>query len=515
MNCQDITRIVDARSLDTLTDIERRDAETHARACPHCAPLWFAHSRLAAARIPAMPPELSVRCLTLAARAHTSAPRHASRRIMVVVGSVIVLAAAAAMLTTKLINPPASQSQDSANAAPQSSTPPATPQPQDTQVTASQAVPEPQTPAEEQAAPRAQPSSAKLPLLPAPFGAMNDNSARYSLALRKAAELYPDLVQGPETNDYFVVALALHPDGTVLSKAMQMATQETVQEVQNRFTKSLIDDMGAGTSAGMAKGGQLPDGRILRANLALLFSVASSDFNPAQSERRVKEVVRANRAHLMLPPSRDGMNVLTVYLADDGTILRENVELRAMAELMKQDSKKDDPASFAKEIAARLGYSADQLGVVGFTFLADVPQPGSTERPRALGIEYAWPRRPTASEPAIIRNASPRNLGINMAAALAIVERLLPEVFTQKDRSQGRPTVVLTAEGEVIRVEYVKIEEMPQQMQKLAPGRVTYSGTSADLVNKAGAKADVQFIWQFTAAQKEAMDKARLAAPAP
>jgi hypothetical protein len=210
----------------------------------------------------------------------------------------------------------------------------------------------------------------------------------------------------------------------------------------------------------------------------------------------------------MLPPSFEGMNVLTVYLAEDGTILRENVERIGIQDLVKKETRPKDPAGYAKEIADKLGFSADQLGVVGFTFVAEDPKPGSTERPRALGIEYAWPRRPTESEPAFVQGGRTMSAGIDTAAALVIVERLIPEAFGLKDRSRGRPTVVLTAEGEVIRVEYVKNEEMHLQRPNLAPGRVNLTGpTGVELVNKAGVAADVQFIWQYTAAQWEAIDK--------
>jgi hypothetical protein len=506
MNCQDITRLIDAGNFGALTDVERHDAELHAHGCRHCTPLWIPHSRLAMQRIPAMPPELSVRCLTLAARTPVQTPRHASRRIMVVVGSLVVLAAAATMLVGKLINSSTSARQESANAA--APIAPAAPaQPQDAQVTATQSVPDPAASPEAEASPRPA-ASTKLPLLPAPLAAMRENDTKLMLVLRKAVELYPDLVQGPETNDYFVVTLALRTDGTVLSKYMQLATRETLQEVRNGFMRSLVNDMGSATSAGMLKGKRLPDGRTLRANLAIQFSIVPAEFNMAQSEKRVKEVVLANRAHLMLPPGRDGMNILTVYLAEDGTILRENVERIGIQELLKKETRPSDPAGYAKQIADKLGFSADQLGVVGFTFVDSAPKPGSTETPRALGIEYAWPRRPTESEPVVVQGASSRNQGIDTAAALVIVERLIPGAFGLKDLSRGRPTVVLTAEGEVIRVEYVKNEEMHLQRPNLAPGRVNFTGpTSVDLVNKAGVGADVQFIWQYTAAQWEAIDK--------
>ena len=102
MNCQDLSRLIDSGDFATLAGHERREGEAHARSCHHCAPLWFAHARLATLPIPPMPAELSVRCLTLAAaRTQASASRHASRRMMFVVGGLVALAAAAGMLSVK------------------------------------------------------------------------------------------------------------------------------------------------------------------------------------------------------------------------------------------------------------------------------------------------------------------------------------------------------------------------------------------------------------------------------
>ncbi len=120
MNCRDLTRLVDSRIFGSLTEAERRDGEAHANSCRHCAPVWVAYARLAAVRIPPMPPELATRCRTLAAaRAQGSVLRFAPRGMVLAVGGFVVLAAAASVLTVHLVTAPAPQRKEVATAQPQ------------------------------------------------------------------------------------------------------------------------------------------------------------------------------------------------------------------------------------------------------------------------------------------------------------------------------------------------------------------------------------------------------------
>jgi hypothetical protein len=102
MNCQGIARIIDSGSFGAISAADRRDAEAHAQGCRLCAPQWIIHSRLAASPVPAVPPQLSTRCLALAAPTRQAPASHRAPRTMVVVISLVTLAAAASMLGVSL-----------------------------------------------------------------------------------------------------------------------------------------------------------------------------------------------------------------------------------------------------------------------------------------------------------------------------------------------------------------------------------------------------------------------------
>lgn len=108
MNCRDLARLVESRRFESLNAAERHECEAHARSCRHCAPVWVGYARLAAIRIPPMPPDLAARCKALAAaRAQGSVLRFARRGVVIAAGGFVVLAAAAGAFTVHLLNSPA------------------------------------------------------------------------------------------------------------------------------------------------------------------------------------------------------------------------------------------------------------------------------------------------------------------------------------------------------------------------------------------------------------------------
>lgn len=110
MNCRDLDRLAETRSFSSLTEAERCDGEAHASTCHHCAPLWVAYARVAAARVPAMPLELAARCRTLAtAHAQKSVLRFVPRGMALAAGGFVVLAAAAGVITAHFASPPRPQ----------------------------------------------------------------------------------------------------------------------------------------------------------------------------------------------------------------------------------------------------------------------------------------------------------------------------------------------------------------------------------------------------------------------
>ena len=70
---------------------------------------------------------------------------------------------------------------------------------------------------------------------------------------------------------------------------------------------------------------------------------------------------------------------------------------------------------------------------------------------RTLPVYYAWQRRASERGPKFGQGGLISNRPqLDLSAAQRIVERMIPDAFTVKDRAAGEPYVVLSAKGEVI-----------------------------------------------------------------
>lgn len=508
MNCPDITRIANTGSFARLTEAERSAAEAHALTCRDCAPVWAAHARLAELRVPRIPSELSLRCRTAAA-AGPQQVRYPLRRLTLIGGLVALAAAAGALMWYWGRSlPSASAAFVAADAAvtttvAEPALKPAAPGP----------APEIILPAAEPEAEQVAPAAVKLPLVPAPAGRPPDRE-KSLLALQKAVERHPEMVQGPELDDasIFFVSVAMRTDGAVLNSAAELASPATSPEISNRLLRMLPLDAGEDITSFFVKGQQLSEGRVLRAQVILRGVLISDSFDVARSDVRVREILGHKYDDLLTPPSSDEFSVLTILLSDDGRILREKVE-RATMQNAAVVLGLGTGARQEETIAAKLGIGVEQIGLIGTTTLeqgtptAVIDQTGvrRVEGVRHLPVRYAWARR--TEEPAVIhtpRRADEPQADFDLAAALVVVERLLPDSFSHAPPSladmAARPTVVFTDKGEVIRAGRVQMRngvDLDSLLQEqLVPGVSTGLHRSVRLTNKAGATAMVTFAWE-------------------
>jgi hypothetical protein len=537
MNCQDVARIVNLRSLDDVTGDEGREIEAHALSCPHCAADWAMHSRLAALKIPPMPAELVARCRTLAvANAPVFRARHRARRL-VLIGSLAALAAAAAsMLVVRQADTPSPQPMPAAAATSlvreeplaQSSTaaPNAAPSTVRKTAAATSLVQEEPVAQPSTAAPNAAPSAVRrtaapptlvkqplpqdLPLLPAPTLNFAERETKIEQGLQKAIERHPEIVLGSDTNDTFVVSITLLPDGGVHSSAARLVPREKIADTISELARTTPEATGY-ASANRKKGTTLPDGRILRANLHLEIVTLPPGYDDPRSYARVREVLRGKYTDQMQPATRV-MSRLTVFLSENGTIERESLENPRTEDVRAQAASEPSNAQqLAEQIATQLAMDVDQIGLVGTTLLEEgslsvVVRDDGTMRTndtrRLLLVRYAWPRSagelaPTWSRP---RGTNPIT-NIDLGAALKIVEHHIPDAFAVTDSSAGTPTVILTAKGEVIRAGRVTVkagEVLSDRLaqDQLAPGVRTNISTFRTLTNAAGTKTTVFFAWE-------------------
>ena len=92
---------------------------------------------------------------------------------------------------------------------------------------------------------------------------------------------------------------------------------------------------------------------------------------------------------------------------------------------------------------------------------------------------------------------NPFDEGVDFATAVALVERAMPQAFTEEEellRVIGMPTIFLTEKGEFIRTARF-IGSTPE---RAFPGTSFISSRLLRLDNGKGQRADVYFMWQGT-----------------
>jgi hypothetical protein len=356
------------------------------------------------------------------------------------------------------------------------------------------------------------PAIAELPLVPAPRGQPVDVN-KALLALEKAVERHPDLVQGAPLEDtqLYFVSIAIRADGGILDSAAELASPATSTEINNTLTRMLPVDAGEHVVNIFMSGLQLSDDSRLRARTFLRAVFIPGSFDIGRSELRVRKILGNKYDDLMTPPTSQEVNLLTVFLSDDGRILREKVELFTMQDAAVALGL-GTPMRREEAIAARLGISVEQIGQIGSTTLEQgapklVVDPNGMQQVegiRRLGVSFAWERR--MDEPAAIHAPARPDEPIedfDLAAALAVVERLFPDAFSDAPPSSAdmvvRPTVVFTDDGKVLRAGRVRIRNGVSHdsllQEQLVPGVSTGLHRSVRLTNKAGATAMVDFAW--------------------
>jgi hypothetical protein len=501
MICEDMTMVVDTRSISALTAAERSELETHARTCARCASQWGVEMGLAAVRIPRMSPALLNRCRPGADASNAAPVRRRILRPAVLVGAVVALAAAAAIQAVRQTGakPPSQQTAELQVAPAEISQ-----QPPDL-ATPSANIQGPDSPVVIVSAAQLPP----LPLLPLPVAASRrteDLRSRMDWALARAIERHPELVDGPERDGRLVVAIALYEDGRILSEQMRFASEVEFRSIETELRQTLPQG-GRQQHGGRQKGSRLPDGRVLHNDVVLHVGLVPNQYDHSRSSNQVAEIVRANHADLMVSATSPEFRWLVVFMSEDGQIAREsyvNEPLKGRGVLRADDP--ESVAFLAQQISTILGVDINRIGLLGIASLqagpATVGNPdGSSnvsDKLRVLPVLYAWPRRAAENGPAWgepVASAGPK---LDKAAALAIVERHMPDAFVRTaDTAVGQPAIVLTVDGKFMRstrlLNQGPIDQRRLQIEQLR--NVIYS-TTERLKSPAGQMADVTFLWE-------------------
>src|SRR5690606_34606798 len=93
----------------------------------------------------------------------------------------------------------------------------------------------------------------------------------------------------------------------------------------SRVSQNLPTSAGETFHTGFGKGSPLPDGSALRAHVSLSAVFIRDNFDVARSDVRVREILGRAYDELMTPVGSEEFNMLTVFLSDEGQILRQKV----------------------------------------------------------------------------------------------------------------------------------------------------------------------------------------------
>lgn len=350
--------------------------------------------------------------------------------------------------------------------------------------------------------PAARPRAAATPQIPRlPPPAVN---APHERVMRALVERYPEIVTGPEQPGVVQAAIVLRADGTVYRSEFQKPRPEAPNGSVEDLSDAIPRGMGIATTAFLKAGTAVPGG-VLQSTVALRYLVLPEGYDAARSAERVQAALVAAHPHLLLPVLGDHVNRVTVYMTADGQVDQLYTELRHKEQLLPIGA--IEPVQWAP-LWEPLGLRPDQLGVIGLTYA--YAGLANAEDRKWMIVRYAFPRRegePLGGLTVAATAAAPQDT-FDSAAALAIVERHLPDVFRSGEQGSGTPAIVLSGSGEVIMATRVptRLGVSPEAVRALqeqaAPGVQLSRFVARPVRNAEGAGATVLFAWDVLTASR-------------
>lgn len=352
-------------------------------------------------------PDARVRAAVMARVSTAAKQASGSSRSRGLFGTILVALAAAAMLATYLLRSPPQPASASAL-----SPAPAEPVVAAAEKPAEQADMPVMTVPEEVAAPE---ETKPLPLLLPPRQRMvvappNDAAVERAMVAR-----YPELVNGPETNTFRNVYIALKADGSLSNSSIFERVPGVVEARPAIADVVQMNPLTVGRSTRIVqKGTTLADGSVLKAPVMLIATALPEGYDETRTVDLVQKAMVSAHPELLLPVGAETFNQVTVFMTDDGKIDKYYVKngprgnLRPYGDIV--------PEKFASQWEP-LGLNAEQLGLMGITTIMDTPTP-------------------TANAPA----ASPTAAAPGESPVAGLVSRLLAESRAASEaRAAGAP----------------------------------------------------------------------------
>lgn len=267
-------------------------------------------------------------------------------------------------------------------------------------------------------------------------------------SLRSAVDQYPHLTEGAERDGTTVIAVVLQADGGILDSRQQhvdLVQQQPLVEGELQHWLPVADGDGVSRQV-LSKGTSIAGSRPLRTNVVIISTQLPPGFDPRRAAQRVSGIVRQERAELFLPLASGERNRLMVLLAEDGTILEQDVQRYSQPDIRPAPNDGNQEPGFAQIMAGVLGISEDRIGVMGATtvLLQD----------RAIFVVYAWQRGAGETAPRIY-GRPPAAASFDDRLALELVRRHLPGTFSGSGGGAGTPVMLLSPAGEVLRSGHV------------------------------------------------------------
>src|SRR5690606_27685612 len=142
--------------------------------------------------------------------------------------------------------------------------------------------------------------------------------ATANLVWEAVAGRFPEIVEGPERDGRFVVALALRPDGSVVAGGMRHVEARANQEFSaaQRELADLLPTDGRGIQ-GLAlmpspKGTVVAGNRVLKGDVLLNVRMVPANWDATRDEGIVRRVVQEKYADLFRPMRGDYINQVTI-----------------------------------------------------------------------------------------------------------------------------------------------------------------------------------------------------------
>jgi hypothetical protein len=253
-----------------------------------------------------------------------------------------------------------------------------------------------------------------------------------NMVMRAAVQKYPELVGEPHDGTYNL-EIVLRAEGSIYDSKLSFLTESRIQNSLLPIApmRDALRGMSGNGRVVIDQGQALADVGEASGEIHAMWLILPEGYDESRNAGRVNDVVVATHYDYMLPtrdelePDRvyTNVNVLTVFMTEDGQIAREAVESITIKSLLAMTPRPLSPRGLiarvlvptpvAVEAFQVLGLDAEQIGQTGEI----VVQPaigGSTaeelsadENKRAIRfaldtmrfqplvlVRYAWPRRP-------------------------------------------------------------------------------------------------------------------------